>query len=825
MKKRVKFLSTAAAAIAMLFASCSQSDLVQTGSEEATLVKYTLSAESATGRATHDGDGVATNVTRYICEVYTTDGAFYTRVEKPVTKGTLNTTIDLRLVASQSYDVLFWADYAGEAGNADTYYNTKTAGTVNNMSYGLKQVKYAYTYLGNEDKMDAFTGKDQIANLKGTYTKSVTLKRPFAQLNIITKDIQAVMNSAMASTMVPDKVKVSYTAPTQFNVLSGEASEEEAVSYTADVYYAKYATDPATYDYTYCTLAMNYVFAPEGESAVVEVGMDALKGSDTITGETFANIPLQRNYRTNIIGNLLTDAANYTINIAANWDDENDVVWQKVATVAAANEALAAGATNVEVLEAPITDVEIVIPKTFTAGNEESIGVKLPATTNTVTFNYSGDTGSHPANVNIVAGNAEKVIINCEDSHVTLNGILQNVESSTSNTSLIVEEGADIGTLTIKKGGVEIYGKVETLVVNPVSTGAVVFRACYGLSESVYNVAKTYIDSNFVAKQQADGTWNIVTSDFYQDAEGVYHVKSVDGFKAFADAVNGGTTFEGKTIVLDKDIDFQGATVTPIGNFDDNKAFRGVFNGNNKKLSNLTIQNILGKKGVGLFGKVYEPCIIKDLTVENASVIGDKSTAGDKAIAYVGGIAGHGYAKIQNCIFKGNIYAGHQMGGIAGSGGFTIIGCTFEGNIVSERDWGLGGIIGNCQDGGAISGNTAKGTISAKNSDYCGLIAGGIIGCAIYTTYDVKNNYAAMSMSYDGQSFENVYPIVGVYNIDAPGTGDENFAALITTLANNTWDKTISPNDSYVIKYNNEEPVETGYVINHGGATTQATIE
>lgn len=505
MMKRVKFLSTAAAAIAMLFASCSQSDLVQTGSEEATLVKYTLSAESATGRATHDGDGVATNVTRYICEVYTTDGAFYTRVEKPVTKGTLNTTIDLRLVASQSYDVLFWADYAGEAGNADTYYNTKTAGTVNNMSYGLKQVKYAYTYLGNEDKMDAFTGKDQIANLKGTYTKSVTLKRPFAQLNIITKDIQSVMNSAMASTMVPDKVKVSYTAPTQFNVLSGEASEEEAVSYTADVYYAKYATDPATYDYTYCTLAMNYVFAPEGESAVVEVGMDALKGSDTITGETFANIPLQRNYRTNIIGNLLTDAANYTINIAANWDDENDVNVAKVENIAQANEALKTVDNIVVTVPSDAHETDVIIPVQKEA---KDVTLKFEGTVSgeTITIKHEDDTKA-PSTLTIEAPSGTS--LNFEHpTHVVLNGVNLGVVSGVfSANTLVISKGLTVEKLIIKAGAVEIHGTLNDIEFPAGSTAVV--KTSENICVTLYEKLKNNIAEGWAAKENADGTWNI----------------------------------------------------------------------------------------------------------------------------------------------------------------------------------------------------------------------------------------------------------------------------------------------------------------------------
>lgn len=782
-------------------------------------VTYTfeVSADQVATKAAIDNDGNGVNVDRFIMEVYLDKAGelklFDRQIEVPTATNPAKTVFTLTLIKNQEYKVLFWADKHGDAGkDADLYYNTAD----------LRAVKLVQPYIGYYDARDAFSKMEVItaAESNAGFAKSVKLTRPFGQMNFITTDIDEIVAAAARTgnwEFLPTNVKLQFNAFTQFNVLDQTSSVPAQIEYTAPVY-SQASLNPAPEKYS---LSMDYLLTLNATEKEVRdlVTMTAYAGTYELSKVEVASVPVQRNYRTNIIGNLLTSTDQFVVEIDPIWAVEDIVV--EVATVeniAAANAALEEGATNVEVkMPVDAADQAVVFP-------EESQNKDVVMTFSgevaggEIKFSNSDDT-TGPASLVVTAPSGTKLLFDTPQSHVVLNGTYyETVSGSFSLNTLVIEKGVHVVAVNISAGAIEIHGVVDTLTMAE-GTSA---KACENLNDAVYAVAKQHVAEGYSAD---DATNSIVENDFYQDKDGVWHVMSTKAIREFAEKVNKGTTFEGKTVVLDNDIDLQNAVIAPIGNHSDSKPFRGTFNGNNKKLSNFTVQNTVGKQGVGLFGKVYDPAVIKDLTVENATVIGDKTVAGDKAIAYVGGIVGHGYAKIQNCTFKGNIYAGHQMGGIAGSGGFTITGCTFEGNIVSERDWGLGGIIGNCQDGGAISGNTAKGTISAKNADYCGLIAGGIIGCAIYTTYDVKNNYAAMTMSYDGNGVENVYPIVGVYNIDAPGTGNEDFAALLTTLENNTWDKTISPRESYDILYDNENKIKTGYRINYGAKTTETTAE
>ena len=820
MKKTLLILASAA----MLLVGCAKEKLgPDAGTGEMVTANFTAQMQGMPQtKAVTDGEG--TKATRCVMEIYY-KGVLYTRDVKPISS--MKATFTPKLVSNRTYDVLFWADCGGE-NLADKYYKTNAEGL------GLQAVEMmATSYDANDDARDAFFTNESVPVGQQVSSETFTLTRPFSQVNIITTDAAVIKNA----NLYPDGVKMVYKAPTKFNLLTETLSEEKELTVTGAPYETFGATSAAL------TLEMDYLFAGIEKSAL-DIAFEASKAGElTVTSHSFTNIPVQRNYRTNIKGALLTTTGDWTATIAPAWaTPAYDVPFLAASTIAEAQDYIAPAAEGTQTVK--VVDLsKATISTTDIKGDDKKIEFKLKTTSPVDMVNFAlpeiphdvleagctgwkitYDPGYPTQNVNVTAPEGTSVTIEAPNSHVTLNGELyEQVTATTSQSTLVVPAGVTVKNLIVKEGAVEIHGVVNILTVSPETGKTVVFKDCENLKPAVYAIAKQNIAEGYVAD---DATNSIVKKDFVQDGNGVWHVMNAKAYNEFAEAVNGGTTFEGQTVVLDADIDFQNATVAPIGNQSDNKPFKGTFNGNNKKLSNVTVQNIVGKQGVGIFGKVYAPCVIKDLVVEGATVIGDKETADDKAIAYVGGIAGHGYATIQNCTFKGDIYAGHQMGGIAGSGGFTITGCTFEGNIISERDWGLGGIIGNCQDGGAISGNTAKGTISAKNANYCGFIAGGIIGCAIYTTYDVKDNYAAMSMSYDGVAFENIYPIVGVYNIDGSEEDKSitDFAKLLDHLANNTWDKTISPKDSYSILYNNETPTKTGYVINYGAATTEAIV-
>ena len=254
-------------------------------------------------------------------------------------------------------------------------------------------------------------------------------------------------------------------------------------------------------------------------------------------------------------------------------------------------------------------------------------------------------------------------------------------------------------------------------------------------------------------------------------------ISTLEELKAFRDEVNAGNTFKGETIELANDIDLGGEEWTPIGHYQGG-SFNGTFNGNGHTIKGLNIGNQSYSGGTGFFGETFT-AVIKDLTIE-----GNINTNTN----YVGGIVGHGYATITNCNFIGSIRTSlYQVGGIAGSGGFTITNCTVDGNI-SGASW-VGGIVGNCQDGGAYTNCYVKGEISADFA-FAGVGAAGIAAIPLYTSQAISNCYSDTVTKNGGKEVNA--PIIGVYN-------DTVTADTKTFLTNNSWNKEKNSNDTFGI--------------------------
>ena len=273
-----------------------------------------------------------------------------------------------------------------------------------------------------------------------------------------------------------------------------------------------------------------------------------------------------------------------------------------------------------------------------------------------------------------------------------------------------------------------------------------------------------------------------VPDGYQEDASGNVTISDEAGLFWFAKQVNAGNNFVGKTVTLANNIALTKAW-TPIGIYDDSKThFKGTFDGQNHTVSGVEVTENRAN-GVGFFGKVYTGTI-KNLTVEG--------TITTTNCNYVGGIVGHGYATISNCTFKGNVGSTNtmQVGGIAGSGGFTITNCSVYGNVTAEC-W-AGGIVGNCQDGGAYTNCYVEGVISAERT-YWGGGAAGITPVPLYPSQVISSCYSNTVVKVAGEEVN--CPIIAAYNnpLDYKGyTGD-------LKIYDNSWNKQKNSNDSYPI--------------------------
>ena len=208
--------------------------------------------------------------------------------------------ISLTLVKGETYTVAFWAQNAA----CEAY--TVTAAD------GGMSVEVDYAGVNNDETRDAFFGTETFTVEENTEL-SVHLKRPFAQVNLGVTE--ADWNAAIAAGInVTESKVVIKGVPTTLNLLDGSVEGDAVVAYDfAGV--PSFATKAATQvkDFvvngeTYKLLSSSYVLADEAKSTseAIEFTLSTDNGGVIVVEEGLNNVPLQRNWTTNVCGTVLT---------------------------------------------------------------------------------------------------------------------------------------------------------------------------------------------------------------------------------------------------------------------------------------------------------------------------------------------------------------------------------------------------------------------------------------------------------------------------------------------------------------------------------------
>lgn len=276
--------------MAMTLLACGKEDIKLP--EVCESVTFTVQTDCGT-KALGDHDGAGANVDRCKVAVYmlTSDSsAPYKIYDKPeVNKhNNLSYSFTVNLLVQQTYQIVVWVDKAG-------LYD------VNDELTSVTRVPGDVTC--NSDAYDAFYAS--VAFVHGTdMVTAIVAKRPFAQLNLITQDLDPAAQ--------PTEISLTYASPQSFNPLTATVGTEmTSVTYKAHRPY--YSSTEGTEH----TLAMNYVFAAaETQTILPTVKLTALKGSTTVETQ-IANVPVQQNYRTNITGKLLTTSGTTSVNLTS----------------------------------------------------------------------------------------------------------------------------------------------------------------------------------------------------------------------------------------------------------------------------------------------------------------------------------------------------------------------------------------------------------------------------------------------------------------------------------------------------------------------------
>ena len=209
------------------------------------------------------------------------------------------------------------------------------------------------------------------------------------------------------------------------------------------------------------------------------------------------------------------------------------------------------------------------------------------------------------------------------------------------------------------------------------------------------------------------------------DSSDPYIIKTAEQLAFLAKQVNGGETYQGKYFQLEADLDLSGREWAPIGIGEREtggstvtKPFAGTFDGNNHKISGLTLT--AGLDDQGLFG--CSSGMIRNLGIENGNI-------SISSAERTGAICGYSTGTIENCWnsadITGSTEGGIYIGGICGYNTGTISGCLNTGDITANSF--IGGICGNtnrdtqisnCFNSGSITGKEQIGGIAGINLNY-----------------------------------------------------------------------------------------------------------
>lgn len=276
-------------AMPLLFTSCSKDEKM--ASEETVQVSFSTELPKRIGTRAGTTD---LNVNKVVCAVFE-DGEEISTLREVITiQEGEDIVFAPRLIKGRTYDVVFWA-------MKDKNYN------VNDMT----AITRASETTAAESDFDAFTESVEV-EVTGSKSETVTLKRPLAQLNLgVTLDDWKAVASEETFGMKPTKMIITLTGKDTFNALTGATTgEDKEVTYTLDVS----GEDLVAGDETYKSIAMCYVYPDAGQENIDITYTIYDQDNDVIREDvTIQNIPLENNYRTNVVGGLLTGTITYTI--------------------------------------------------------------------------------------------------------------------------------------------------------------------------------------------------------------------------------------------------------------------------------------------------------------------------------------------------------------------------------------------------------------------------------------------------------------------------------------------------------------------------------
>ncbi len=719
--KTFKYL--AAAALTLLAVSCNKEQVAEVPDGQTVDVTFTaaLPGEMAT-KALGDGQ---TAKTLHVSVYENDDAKTKLDLDKTATFTDLKTQVTFSLVKGKTYNFVFWAQ-AAEGAPYDVT--------------DLKNIKISYEGAeANDEKCDAFYATRKELKVNGALTETIKLYRPFAQVNFGTADYDA----AVAAGVEP--VKSVFTATdvaTVFDTFEAEGKEaKDVVTFTESALPGETLVTKAG-DYKWMT--MNYILPMGKQDAkhISNVTAEFIPETGITVKASSPQTPVQNNYRTNILGNLLTSQVIFNIEIVPIFNEpDNDIDLVNIKNEESLKALFETGGEAKLAADLVLGEAVAVLP-----GKEVTLdlnGKTIKNNSNSVALDVYGSLVINgEGTVDGGEGGDNVAVWSRPGGKLTINGGTYTVgaDANGSGNSTIYTTGGDViingGTFsTAAKYG----GRYWTINKQNGSTGKV---EIYGGTFPGFDPANPNTDD--AASYLAPGYISVETNGVWTVVRGTKPVVMTTAelratLTAFTSAGSGDNVIEiGKDIVLKEGetwtpakVDgYHGAgVVTVFGNGHkisglNAPLFAGGFAGNSGivvkdlTLDGVKINDATSDQGIGAF--VCNVDSMPTIELDNCHLTNSEmiSTGGARVGGLIGWTSGYNkpndgpvdtYIKITKCSVEGcKISAKGSVGGIIGHAGcnpatyHTISDCTVKNCVLTSTDdggWRVGVVVGTANVG------------------------------------------------------------------------------------------------------------------------------
>lgn len=635
------FKTLAATAMSVLAIACAKEPVAGVaGDGETTEVSFNVEVPGET--VVTKGISDASTTDELICQVFLNDGN-YTPVPELTQKvavdaATHKTKVEFSLVKGNRYAFIFWAQASGT-----DYYETSDLRSV---KMNVNNVK------ANEPKMDAFWATATQTATSTPSKNNIIMYRALAQVNF--GAVLPAQGRADAVTVTKSTISMKGVPDTFHPFLGGKSTACEG---SVDITFAENATidenlTVASVDYSY--LATAYVFAPKSDQKLTDAKATFTMSTGKTTSISAPNVPIQGNYRTNILGDLLTVGATFNVKIDSEFkgvDKTYDAVsssLEKGATVTLSNDYSVAKESTGVCIAVGVTSELNLNGKNFSNVNGATANKAALQVHGKLTINGDGE-------VYCEGGAVNNAIIVEQGGHLVINGGTYNVGKASSGTSnaTIYVEGPDIDG---RSGSVEIYGGTFKAEAGTDGTTSYVLNQKDDITTACFTVyGGTFIGFNPANVNEAHGaitsfvapgyksvkvsdtpeTWEVVdaTVTVGGQAELETALSAVtNGESAYVKLADGEYTLYGKNMAADKNL-----SIKFTGNGADNTSFKvgtdapvtGYGTDYSLKGASATFKNM---KVVSTNGDYKGFAHAKELYFEDCTLVGQFAYMGTKAI-------------------------------------------------------------------------------------------------------------------------------------------------------------------------------------------------